>query len=59
MTIPAGQDIEQGEHASVAGGSINLHNSCEISVVVPQKDGNNIPQDLAMTLLGIFKKNTL
>ena len=36
----AGEDVEQGEHFFIAGGSTICIVTLEINMVVPQKDGN-------------------
>lgn len=50
--------MEQWEHSSIAGQSANLYNPMEVSVAVPQRMGIDIPQDLAISLLGIHTKDT-
>jgi len=34
-TAHAGEDVQQEEHSSIAGGNVNLYSTMEINMVVP------------------------
>jgi hypothetical protein len=36
----AGEDVEK-EYSSIVGGIVNLHNTLDISLVIPQKIGHS------------------
>ena len=40
MTTYAGEDVEKGEHSSTACGSVNLYSHFEITMAIPQENGN-------------------
>jgi hypothetical protein len=51
--IPAhgDEDVDQGEHSPIAGGSVNLYSFLEINMAVSQKIGNrSTPQSSYTTL---------
>ena len=56
MTTYAGEDMEKGEHSFTAGGSANLYSYFGDQSVLwfLRKMAISLPQDLAITLLGIY-----
>ena len=53
--LPAGEDVEQGEHSSIAGKSENLYNHCGKWQLLTNL-GISQPQDPATPLFGIYQK---
>lgn len=47
------------EQSFIDGGKVNLYSYVKINVVVPQEDGIHLPQNTAITFLGIYPKDML
>jgi len=56
VTAHAGEDVEQGEHSSIAGGSANLYNQPlrKLIWLFLRKLGIVVPEDPTIPLLGIY-----
>ena len=57
MTTFAGEDVEQGEHSFMAGGSTNLYSHFGNQYGGSRKLEINLPQDSEIQLLGTYPKN--
>jgi hypothetical protein len=51
--------VQQGEHASIAGGTANLYNRFRNQFTISQKKkmGIILPQDLDIPFLGVYPKD--
>jgi hypothetical protein len=57
VTAHVGEDVEQEEHSSIAGGSANLYNHCGNQFGgFLRKLGIVLLQDAIISLLGIYPK---
>jgi hypothetical protein len=54
MSAYAGEDVEQGAPSSIADRSVNFYKNFENQYGSSQKIEINIPQDPAVSLLGIY-----
>ncbi|EGV97061.1 hypothetical protein I79_013255 [Cricetulus griseus] len=60
MTAHDGEDVEKGEHSSIAGGSANLYTHCGNQYGdFFRKLRINLPQNSALPLWGIYPKKAL
>ena len=56
-TADDGEEVEQGERSSIAGGTANLYNHFGSQCGFLRKLGINLPQDQVIPLLGIYTKD--